>query len=166
MTLTTHAVIGGAIAGSLTHAPLAGLLLAFATHFAADAIPHWDYKLKSRQDNKEKPLERTLGYGAVFHRDLMVIGMDAFLGFLLITILAWLAGFSFWFIWFGAALGMLPDALQFAYHRLGGTTLTAIQYFHVVIMHAKSDLKDKPVWGIFTQLLLIAIIFYITLALV
>lgn len=41
MLLTTHTLIGGAIGQAAGNAPL-GFVLAFASHFALDAIPHFD----------------------------------------------------------------------------------------------------------------------------
>jgi len=162
MTLTTHSVIGGIIIGKLTHNPGMGFLLAFASHFVADAIPHWDYTLISLEETPLDPLAGKLGSGKTFRHDLLIIGTDAVLGLLLTTLLAGIGNFSFTFVWLGAIMAMLPDTLQFAYYRLGGPILTYLQRFHLAI-HTKTKLKNQPFLGISLQLLLILIIFSITL---
>jgi len=53
MTATGHAMIGTAIAVSISN-PVIGLPLAFLSHIAADAFPHWDTGWKMR----EKPFVR------------------------------------------------------------------------------------------------------------
>ena len=47
MILITHAIVGGAIASLLPSQPALAVCAAFASHFAIDAIPHWDYPLRS-----------------------------------------------------------------------------------------------------------------------
>jgi hypothetical protein len=48
MILVTHGIIGGAVVALLPTHPVIGVTLAFASHFAFDAIPHWDYKIYSQ----------------------------------------------------------------------------------------------------------------------
>jgi hypothetical protein len=47
MILSTHAVVGGAIASLFPSHPVLVAVAAFASHFAIDAIPHWDYPLRA-----------------------------------------------------------------------------------------------------------------------
>jgi hypothetical protein len=47
MILSTHAVVGGAIASLVPSDPILAAAAGFASHFAIDAIPHWDYPLRS-----------------------------------------------------------------------------------------------------------------------
>jgi hypothetical protein len=51
MILSTHAVVGAALASFVPSHPLAALVIGFASHFALDAIPHRDYPIKSRSVN-------------------------------------------------------------------------------------------------------------------
>jgi len=50
MILSTHAVVGGAIASFIPLHPLLVAVAGFASHFAIDAIPHWDYRLRSQSE--------------------------------------------------------------------------------------------------------------------
>jgi hypothetical protein len=65
MILSTHAIVGGAVASLLPSHPMPVAALGFASHFAIDAIPHWDYPLrsisvKSGADNMHLKLDRRL----------------------------------------------------------------------------------------------------------
>jgi hypothetical protein len=51
MILTTHAIVGAALASFLPSHPAAAFVVGFASHFALDAIPHVDYPIKSRSVN-------------------------------------------------------------------------------------------------------------------
>jgi hypothetical protein len=51
MILCTHAVVGAALASFVPSHPAAAFAIGFASHFVLDAIPHWDYSIKSRSIN-------------------------------------------------------------------------------------------------------------------
>ena len=51
MILTTHAVVGAALASFVPSHPAAAFVLGFGSHFNLDAIPHVDYPIKSRSVN-------------------------------------------------------------------------------------------------------------------
>jgi hypothetical protein len=76
MILSTHAIVGGAIAGLFPSHPVLVAAAAFASHFAIDAIPHWDYPLhaisvRPAAGSRALKLDRRL-WG-----DLSVIALDA-----------------------------------------------------------------------------------------
>ena len=77
--LSTHAIVGGAIASLMPSHPLLAAVAGFASHFAIDAIPHWDYPLQSiaigkGADNRRLRLNRNVVL------DLAVIALDACAG--------------------------------------------------------------------------------------
>jgi len=45
MILTTHAIVGAALASFLSSHPAAAFVAGFASHFVLDAIPHVDYPI-------------------------------------------------------------------------------------------------------------------------
>jgi hypothetical protein len=47
MILSTRAIVGGALASVFPSHPVVVIAAGFASHFAIDAIPHWDYPLRS-----------------------------------------------------------------------------------------------------------------------
>ena len=155
-------MVGSAISTLIISHPLAGFLLAVASHFATDAIPHWDYKLRSKKDDEANFLnDDMMTGGRDFIIDLTKIGFDLLLGVTL-SLLIW--GYFFnlplMIILLGALGGVLPDFLQFAYFKIKREPLTSLQRFHVNI-HAKLRLSGRYVLGPILQALLVII--FITL---
>ena len=128
MILSTHAVVGGAIASLFPSHPVLVAVAAFASHFAIDAIPHWDYplraiKLKRDVNNRGLPADPRLFY------DLALIGFDACVG-LLMTIWLFATPATTGVIVLGAVAGMLPDPLRVAHRMFPKQPLTTLQRFH------------------------------------
>lgn len=145
MTLATHAIAGAALATTMPTRPVLVFAAGFASHFLLDAIPHWDY-----------PLDNGMFVGRPVYLDLIKIAGDGLLG----LVVSWLLFHS----WVGmiAALGaILPDALQFAYFKLRGPILTPLQRFHMWI-HTDHRLKNRPMVGVFSQVLLVILIVWLT----
>ncbi|MDH2406583.1 hypothetical protein QCM77_43035 [Bradyrhizobium sp. SSUT18] len=79
MILSTHAVVGGAIASLFPSHPVLVAVAAFASHFAIDAIPHWDYPLRAMMLKPGANNRRLLADPRLF-LDLTLIGLDACAG--------------------------------------------------------------------------------------
>ncbi|AMA60025.1 hypothetical protein BCCGELA001_29820 [Bradyrhizobium sp. CCGE-LA001] len=159
MILSTHAIVGGAIASLLPSDPLLAAVLGFASHFAIDAIPHWDYQLRSisigkRADNRCLKFNRTVIF------DVMRVGVDTFAGLALAN---WLFATttSFWLIELGAIAAMVPDALQFVHSIFPREPLVSLQRFHETI-HAKQKLAWKL--GVSSQIVFAATVATLTVA--
>jgi hypothetical protein len=128
MVLSTHAIVGGAIASLFPSDPILVALAGFASHFAIDAIPHWDYPLRSISvgkgaDNRRLELTRTVVI------DLMCIGVDACAG-LALAIWLFATPASVWIVSLGAVAAMLPDPLQFIHSIHPREPLVSLQRFH------------------------------------
>ncbi len=70
MTLTAHALVGGAIAVSISN-PVVGITLATFSHVLLDMIPHWDEGRGWRQKSKvrlfsESLFDLSLGFGLAY----------------------------------------------------------------------------------------------------
>ena len=143
LTLTTHAIVGAAIVSVMpAHPPLA-IAAAFASHFLLDAIPHWDYPIRS--DSVNPLVAATMKYDRALLTDMLTIGADAILGIgLALFLLARPSNLALVFCGAGAAI--LPDALQFAYMRFPREPLITLQRFHSW-MHASRSLHARPSWG-------------------
>ena len=153
MTLTTHAIVGGAIASLMPAHPWLGLSLAFASHFLLDALPHWDYPIRSSSINPE--VGARMKYDDALFADLLTIGGDAALGTAVaVTFFNAQTPTSYLLALGGACAGMLPDALQFAYMRFPHQPLTSIQRFHEWI-HTTRRMSKQPVLGITSQIALV-----------
>ena len=161
MTLTAHAIVGAAIASAVPTHPVVTFSLGFCSHFFLDAIPHWDYHLNSLSENKNNPMDSDMKIGKSFLFDLCKIGLDFLFGFVLVFLFfGALGNFSLNVTLFFGALGaVLPDALQFLYFKWR-RPLFVLQKFHLWI-HSKIELKDRPVLGILSQIILIAFVVFL-----
>lgn len=148
MTLTTHAVVGAAVASLIPQHPVAGFLAAFASHFLIDIIPHYDYPIASPSVNPQ--IGTAMKYDKALVLDALFIGTDAVLGILLSFVLFAPFG-SFWIILLGAFAGILPDPLQFVYAHFRHEPLVTLQRFHLWI-HTNKKLRGKPLIGISSQI--------------
>ena len=160
MILATHAIAGAALAAAMPGQPVLAFAAGAASHFLLDAIPHWDYELRSSRKDEKNPLNNDIVIGRDFWFDLIKLGADTFVG----LTLSWFFFQSFFIgqlglstFAMGAVGGLLPDLLQFVYFKLRSPWLTALQRFHQWI-HADHDHKLEPVIGIISQAFLIAII--------
>ncbi len=157
MILSTHGVIGGALASITKASPPVALVIGFASHFVFDTIPHWDYKLNSFKRHKDNPLHNDIELGREFLIDLTKIGSDALLGLIIPLAIVWFRGgqaTTMVAVACGAIGGMLPDFLQFVYFKIRREPLTSLQRFHGFI-HAKRKITDWRV-GLGLQVLLMS----------
>ncbi len=146
MTLTTHAIVGGAIVSLMPVHPLLGVCMAFASHFLLDAIPHWDYPIRSASVNPE--IAGPMKYDRALFADMVTIGADALLGIVLALIL-FTTQRSIILVLLGACAGILPDALQFAYVRFPRQPLVSLQRLHGW-SHTSHKLSN-PLLGVLSQ---------------
>jgi hypothetical protein len=138
MILSTHAIVGGAIASLFPSHPALVAVAGFASHFAIDAIPHWDYPLQSISigqgaDNRRLKLNRNLLF------DLVLICVDALAG-LALAIWLFATPATLGVIALGAFAAILPDPLQFAQSLYPREPLNSLQRFHHWI-HARRKLS-------------------------
>lgn len=160
MILSTHMVIGAAAASFFPRNPETGFLAAFASHFLADAIPHWHYQLASLVRGKENRLnaDRIVNtdmiIGKAFIFDMAKIGLDCMIGFTLgLLIFGPVPAF-----FVGIVGGVLPDFLHFIYWKVRREPLTSLQRFHEWI-HAKNrELDSRPFLGLSSQLAIMMLI--------
>lgn len=152
MTLTTHAVVGAALASAFNLNPASAVVTGFVSHFLLDRLPHWDYKLSSAKFDEQNssiivdwPINRqALG-------DFLKIGFDGLLGLALALIFFTANGQTDWLsILWGAGGGVLPDALQFIYLKTRFKSLAKLQRFHLLTMHCPIKITD-PRHGLFDQ---------------
>ncbi len=164
MTLATHAVVGASLA-VLAPNPLVGGVLAFASHFVLDAIPHWDYKLASARKDPNNSLNNDLILGLNFIGDLVKIGFDLLLGSVIaLVVFGWWQGVDWHLLGAGILGATLPDFLQFAYMKMRWfSPLVWLQKFHITFMHSPWRLNDQPVLGILGQIVVIFVVVVLAL---
>lgn len=169
MTLTTHAVVGAAAASLFPEHPYLAFAAGFASHFAIDAIPHWDYGeyLRSMEWDPARRLHTDMRLNKDFLRDLAIIAGDALLGFVLTFVAAWLLKVSPEIALVGAGAALYPDLLQFVYYKIRTTRfepiLMYLQRFHMWLQEGKE--REEWGWrkGLGTQALLVAAVFAVLL---
>ena len=152
MILTTHAIVGGAIASLFPSHPIVIIAAGFASHFAIDAIPHWDYPLRSISVASGVRNRLTL-HGPLL-RDLALIGLDACAG---LALAVWLFATpaTLVAIMLGALVAMLPDPLQFVHTLYPREPLKSLQSFHRWI-HTRRRLGWSI--GVSSQILFVALV--------
>jgi hypothetical protein len=133
MILSTHAIVGGAIASLMPGHPMFAFVTGVASHFAIDAIPHVDYPLYSITVSRSANSALTVNW--LLLRDFGLITLDAFAG---LAIVLWLYASpgAIVAVLAGALGAMLPDPLQLLQKLYPREPLRSLQRFHVWI-HTK-----------------------------
>lgn len=145
MIIFPHLLIGAAI-GLKIHNPFAIVILALASHFVADKIPHWEYLSKNLKDLNKKEF-------LVF---LLKVAGDGLLGLLLLFWL--LKNQSSWpYAIFGAFISALPDfPLLLIYFFPHAKWLLFYQKFHTA-NHIEQDGAKKKILSLISELAVIAL---------
>ena len=93
MILATHGIIGAGLASFFPNNFGLAFAVSFASHFALDIIPHWDYELLSQTKNKENRLEEDIKIGKNFFLIWLKIILDVAIGSVfgrfVFSLLAW-----------------------------------------------------------------------------
>lgn len=166
MILSSHIITASAVAAPLLSRPLnfanATLIffVSFLSHFALDALPHWDYKMSSfPKENGERLFVCKMSF---FIKDLAKNFLDCFAGIAAaIFIIGWPQNF-FGFLAFGLIIfgSILPDALEALFVIKKWRALEPLHKFHFAI-HGKRIFQNQPFWGVISQILIIVLIVFI-----
>jgi len=159
MILTTHAVVGAALASFVPSHPAVAFVLGFGSHFILDAIPHVDYPIGSRSVNPK--FGAPMAFDRALLQDVVTIGSDGLFG-LVAALFLFSSATNFWAILMGAVGAILPDPLQFAFTRLPHEPLRTLQRFHLWA-HSKKTI-DSAVFGASTQAAFVVLVVGLTVA--
>jgi len=160
MILSTHALVGAALANMFPAHPAAAFTVGFASHFALDAIPHADYPIRSA--SLDPKIGAPLRFDRALLQDAITIGADGLLGILLAFVL-FASPQNQWAILLGAFGAMLPDAFQFLHLRFPYEPLRTLQRFHRWA-HTDADIKERVVLAVASQVLLVVTIGAVSMA--
>lgn len=151
MTLATHILVAGAITRPIAGAhPALLFLVALASHYLMDVIPHLDYKIHSIPDKqKESPDAIRWDFSdRVFWKDISRFGIDAFVGFSVLLLFSWPESLpAFFKIFLISAGSVLPDFLQGVYFTRKAEFLKPAQQLHD-FFHTRLRLGPYPLIGI------------------
>jgi len=125
--LSTHAVVGAAIATLLPQDPLLVFGAGVASHFVIDAIPHWDYPLRGISVGRSQ--RGAIRLNGALLRDGCLIALDACAG-LALAILLFAQSAPIWILMIAAFAAMLPDPLQVVHRLYPHEPLRTLQRFH------------------------------------
>ena len=153
MTLATHIVIAAALTKPIAaQHPILAALVAIASHYLSDAIPHWDYGVKSVLDNENLNTRRWSTNRALLRRDMRRFAIDGFSGAAIVLLVVWPTTTTQW-LWIATAIigGALPDFLQGV--SLFLPFLRPHTRFHH-FMHTKIKLGPYPLIGIPFQIVI------------
>jgi hypothetical protein len=154
MILSTHAIVGAAIASFLPSHPTIAFVLGFGSHFVLDAIPHWDYAISSASVNPK--IGAPVTFDRALLRDVVVIGSDGLLG-ILGALLLFASSDGLWSILLGAFGAMLPDPLHTIHAHFPHEPLRSLQRFHRWI-HTDKRIKKDLILGVGSQIALVAVV--------
>lgn len=144
MILSTHAIVGAAVASFLPSHPTTAFVLGFASHFVLDAIPHWDYPIRSAAVDPK--IGAPMTFDRALLRDAVVIGSDGLVGIL--------GAFS--------PRRMAPDPLQTLHAHFPYERLRTLQRFHRWI-HTDKRIKEDIILGVGSQIALVAVMIGLTM---
>ena len=140
MTATGHAIIGTVIAAKVADPTLA-IPLAIASHFLADAIPHWDIATNRKTKTKANLILEAFSD--------VILGLV--LSFLILTFLFPKTSLTYSFLMI--LVSQSPDWLTAPYYFFG---IKSFKWAYKLQKMFDKDL-DKP-WGIITQIVFLVII--------
>ena len=137
MILSTHAVVGAAIASLMPSHTALAFVSGFASHFVIDAIPHWDYPLRSILITPSDT-GRAITLNWRLCGGLGLVALDACLG---VAVALWLyaSPTATTAVLLGTLGAILPDPLRLAYKLWPREPLRTLQRFHGRI-HSKRKL--------------------------
>ena len=148
MILTTHVVIAAALTKPLAAAyPALVFAVSVASHYAADAVPHWHYHTRTIIKTKDPTKRRWQGNTRMHIADMLTFALDAGVGIAAVYLMARPATTQEW-LWLAAVASgsILPDFLQGLY-MAGAKFLRSHQIAHHRI-HTKILLDAYPWIGI------------------
>ncbi|HEY5383340.1 MAG TPA: hypothetical protein VIJ88_02170 [Candidatus Paceibacterota bacterium] len=144
MTLTTHAIVGAAMASLVPQEPVLGFVLGFISHFALDSIPHWaegPALLRSMIKNKQNVLKTNTKGGVDLVHDMLVVSADSLLGIAgAVLLFFYLFHVPLYIVLLGAVAGQTPDGLQFIYFKTHWRWMDKLQLFHNAIQEEYASL--------------------------
>lgn len=142
MILLVHALVGATIGSYITNYWLI-FLLAVASHFLLDIIPHRDYNTE--------PLEN--GMDVTSWPTLVKVALDLGTGIILVLVFTWNSPVKNMIFW-GMISSIFPDGLTFLTWRTKNPLLEKITYLHRNIFHTKDNKKTPLLWGISIQIII------------
>ena len=152
MILTPHAVLGAAIGSKIAYLPLA-IVLALASHYLLDLIPHADYPIDNFREKKWRK--------AKF--EILSMIADSLLGLVLVFSIWQLSSANFLHILIPAFFGVAPDFLSFLFFLYPKNKFLKWHSNLHKKLHFLENKKFSINWRIISQILIILLSFLLIL---
>ncbi|HTE22131.1 MAG TPA: hypothetical protein VK674_03745 [Candidatus Limnocylindria bacterium] len=138
MTVTNH-ILAGALIGMTVHNPIVAALLAFASHFVMDALPHFGY---AGRKGYSEALKHKLSYGVA---GFTLISSVAIVGILMVN--------REWFALMTGLVAASPDAVglyNYLMYERRDQAAQGLSKLHIKT-HRAIQWCERP-WGVLTEL--------------
>lgn len=152
MFLVGHTAAGALVGEQVATNPLMIFILAFASHFLLDFIPHGDrHHVVDYYKGKKKLLKQIYA----------TLVIDSAASILYIVLIMTKTNVNRWAIAWGIFGSVLPDLLVGLAELLKNTYLAAFKKFHFIIHNALiHKIRVKPLPGTLLQIIVIAIMYH------
>jgi hypothetical protein len=148
VTIPNHFLAGSLIALAIP-SPIIAVCLAFLSHFAMDALPHFGY---AGQKGYSEALKHKLSY---------IVATVSFVLVVLVAIILIVTS-----SWFALAVGLVaisPDIIglwnYLAFEKKGNTGNNILTKLHIQY-HRKIQWRERP-WGIYIELAVFILLFFL-----
>lgn len=150
MIIIAHILVGTLIGVIMPRQYWLVIILAFASHFLLDAIPHHEYNIQLLKDRAEenKGILNIFRDGSAF-LVLAKIALDFFLGLAIVIFLVQSSPARNYAL-LGALSAALPDGLLGLYWATKTPLLRGLAQLHRLV-HPKNNKNTPLLWGILTQ---------------
>lgn len=146
MTATGHALIGALIAARFSN-PYLAIPLSFASHFAADMVPHWDAGTHHREKTRRQ----------LFNESALDVIISVVTAFILYN--NFLGGNNYILLYVCVFASQLPDWMTAPYFIFGQKSkFFEWSKWSYIIQHKLNSRLDLP-WGVVTQIVAVIIIY-------
>lgn len=149
MILTTHALIGAAIANAFPSELHIGLPFAFLSHYLMDIIPHTNYGHEHFLNEKNTMAEIDLKNLKAVEQVIFIV-LDIVSAILLVFLFFVRDEKTFLLSVSGAFLGVLPDVMNFLRYRIGGRFFILAREIHDKF-HYNKNYSHSLIYGVLTQ---------------
>ena len=150
MVLTSHAIVGAALANMFPNEPILGFGLAFASHFVLDMIPHhqYFYDIPDFIDKETKTIRSIFKHtGAALHLLFVVIDLIAVV--VLCTLFFVRDEKSAMITLIGVAGGLLPDILSVVFYKY--QIFSSYIKKHAEIQNHPKGYESDKLWDMLLQ---------------
>lgn len=149
MILTTHSIVGAAIANAFPYEPHVGLTFAFFSHYLMDVIPHTNYGHEHFLNENNRVAEIDFKNLKALEQVIFTL-LDIACAIIFVFLLFIRDRRTFFLSVFGAFLGVLPDIMNFLKFRIGGKFFNQAKKIHDKFHYSK-NYDHSWSHGVFTQ---------------